>query len=60
MHVVQYIKQKLSRSQFQLSYHYAVDILRCAGIDRQLHPLKAKGLITDKVIEIDWKNDICG
>ena len=37
-----------------------VNILRCAGISHQLHPLKAKDLIKDKVIEIDWKNDMCG
>ena len=37
-----------------------VNILRCAGISRQLHPLKAKDLIMDKVIEIDWKNDMRG
>ena len=37
-----------------------VNILRCAGISRQLHPLKAKDLIKDKVIEIDWKNYMRG
>ena len=37
-----------------------VNILRCAGISYQLHPLKAKDMIKDKVIEIDWKNDMCG
>ena len=37
-----------------------VNILRCAGISRQLYPLKAKDLIKDKVIEIDWKSDMRG
>ena len=32
-----------------------VNISRCAGIGRQLHPLKAKDLMKDKVIKIDWK-----
>ena len=60
MYVVQHIKQKLSSSQIQLSHHYAVDISRCAGIDRQLHPLKAKDPIKDKVIKIDGKNYMLG
>ena len=33
-----------------------VNISRCAGIDRQLHPLKAKDLIKDNVNKIDGKN----
>ena len=37
-----------------------VNILRCGGISRQLHPLKAKDLIKDKVIEIDWNYDMRG
>ena len=35
-----------------------VNISRCAGIDRQLHPMKAKDLMKDKVIKIDWKYDM--
>ena len=30
----------------------------CAGIGRQLHPLKAKDLLKDKVIEIKRENDM--
>ena len=32
----------------------------CAGIGRQLHPLKAKNLMSDEVLKIEWKNDIRG
>ena len=37
-----------------------VNISRFAGIDRQLHPLKAQDLMKDKVIKIDGKDYICG
>ncbi len=30
----------------------------CAGIGRQLHSFKAKGLTKDKLIEIEGKNDM--
>ena len=36
------------------------NISRCAGIDRQLNPLKVKDLMKDKVIKIDGKNYIRG
>ena len=35
-----------------------VNISSCAGIDRQLHPLKAKDLSKDKVMEIKRENDM--
>ena len=33
---------------------------RCAGISRQLHPLKGKDLMKDKVVKFDWQIDMCG
>ena len=35
-----------------------INISRRAGIDRQLHPLKAKDLMKDKLIKIDRKKYI--
>ena len=32
----------------------------CAWIGRQLHPMKAKNLMSDEVLKIRWKNDMRG
>ena len=55
-----------NESSWAHKYNYPivmpVNISRCAGIDRQLqlHPLKAKDLMKDKVNKIDGKNYMCG
>ena len=53
------ISNKSSRAhKFNYPIVMPVNISRCAGIDRQLHLLKAKDLMKDKVIKIDWKQDV--
>ena len=48
-----------NKSSWAHKFHYPVLItVKCAGIGRQLHPLKAKDLMKDRVIEIDWKYDM--
>ena len=47
---------ELTNSTISLIYQSAQ--CGCAGIGRQLHPLKAKDLLKDKVIEIKWENDM--
>ncbi len=59
---------KSNKSSWAYVFNYPIvmptNISRGAGIGRQLHPLKAKDLMKDKVIEIDWKNGmralLCG
>ena len=47
---------ELTNSTISLIYQSAQ--CGCTGIGRQLHPLKAKDLLKDKVIEIKWENDM--
>ena len=49
-----------NKSSWAYVFNYPIvmptNISRGAGIGRPLHPLKAKDMMKDKVIEIDWKN----